>query len=183
MRITVLLLMSGLMMAAPSFAGTIQYEVNSLSGNQYKYIFSLFGMSFDANEELEIDFTPALFSSLSNQAVGNGFSGMLLQPNNPPGASGIYSAFTAAAVATPTGTFSVDVTFIGAGTPGDVPFYLNQYDANQSLLSTVQSGWTTTRVTQASGVPEPGSFWLAAIALLIACAKIVISRRRARSVV
>jgi len=150
--------------AANLVAGTIQYQIANLGGNEFRYTYSLTGFSFGPNQELQVEFNPTLFGTLSNPVAGPGFTAMVFQPNNPPGAAGDYSAFTATGVASPTGPFSVDVAFLGAGQPGNQNFFINQYDQNLNFLSTIASG-TTVPLGQAI-IPEPGTFALGVLGLI-----------------
>lgn len=179
MRTKLWLLILGGLSAVSAFGGSIiQYDVANLGGNKYSYTYSLSGLAFQAYQELDIRFDPALYSTLSNASVGNGFQGLILQPNNPPGAAGIYSAFTTTAIASPAGIFSVDFLYLGAGQPGPQEYYINLYDMDGYRVATTTSGWTTPN----SAVPEPSSFWLAAGGLLMGVA-VYTARRRSRATV
>ena len=89
---------------------------------------------------------------------------MVLQPDNPPGTAGDFRLFTSTG-ATVTGPFSIDFTFKGSGSPGSQPFFLNQYNVDGMLQSSTLLG-TTTASTQ-PGVPEPASFSLGCVALVV----------------
>jgi PEP-CTERM motif len=145
-------------------AGTIQYQVTNLGANLFRYTYTVNGFSFGPNQELQVAFNPTLFGTLSNPVAGPGFSAFVFQPNNPPGAPGDYSAFTATGVATPTGPFSVDVTFLGTGVPGSQQFFINQYNPDLIFMQELASG-TTQLVGQAT-IPEPGTLSLGVLGLI-----------------
>jgi hypothetical protein len=87
------------------------------------------------------------------------FDVLLLQPDNPPGSPGVYSAL--ALVDNPLlGPFSVDFTFLGSGAPGAQPFFINQLDASGNLVSS-EGGSTTP-------IPEPATVVFGFITLLTA---------------
>ena len=173
MRIKLCLLLWLGLLATVLQAGTIQYQAINLGGNQFQYSYLISGFTLQANQEIDIRFDPTLFGTLSNGVAGSDFSLLLLQPNNPPGASGDYAAFTAIANPSLAGPFRVDVTFLGSGQPGGQPFFINQYGSAHNFLFTDlnQSGTTV------SVIPEPGSFTLCGAGIILVCLWTV--RRRA----
>ena len=65
------------------------------------------------------------------------------------------------------GTFSIDFTFLGGGTPGAQAFRIDQYDAQGiNILNNVTSG-TTSLLT---AVPEPGTMMMGMVGLGLAYA-------------
>jgi len=165
MRIAFWLPVSAGLLAMNLSAATIQFGVSNLGSNLYQYDYMISGITFQANEELDIQFDPALYGVLSNGVAGSGFSLMLLQPNNPPGTTGVYSAYSLVNNPSLSGQFSVDFTYLGPGQPGSQAFLINQYNQNGTLVSTVASGETVS-LGQTS-VPEPVSFSLVGVGLLI----------------
>src|ERR1035437_5157974 len=77
-------LMAGNLRADP----IIQYQVTDLGGTSYRYDYALSGFNLLANDEIVIEFDPALYGTLSNGVAPAGFDLMLFQRNQPPGASG-----------------------------------------------------------------------------------------------
>jgi hypothetical protein len=149
---------------ASSLAGiTIDFQVSNLGSNVYRYTYLVSGFSFLTNQELDIRFNPALYGTLSNGVAGSGFNLVLLQPNNPPGAFGDYSALALVDNPSLAGPFRVDVTFLGSGQPGSQPFLVNQFDANHNLIGTIATGVT--------GIPEPVTFWLGGLGVLMMLAR------------
>jgi hypothetical protein len=164
-------------LAAPLLtAGTVEYQSTNLGQNIFRYTYSLSGFAFQQNEELAIEFNPALFGTLSNAQVGSGFMATLLPTNNPPGASGIYSALALVANPSLAGPFSVDVVYLGQGMPGAQAFSINQYDQDLNFITTLESGVTTP--LGAPAVPEPGTCSLIGAGLLAAAFGL---RRRRKS--
>lgn len=161
-------------LATNAFAGPIQFEVSGLGGNLYSYTYHVNGTQFQANEELDIRFDPALYGTLSNGVAGNAFSLLLLQPNNPPGTFGDYSALALMNLPAQPLVFSVTFAYLGNGQPGAQPYYLNLYDTAGQLISTLESGWTT---PVGGAVPEPGSLSLTGLALLMAGATWAVRRK------
>ena len=146
-------------------AGTIQYTVTPLGGNEYTYNYILGGFSLAQGNEVDIRFDPLLYSTLSNGVAGPDFTLLLLQPNNPPGAFGDYSASANVDNPSLAGPFSVDFEWLGSGLPGSQPYFINRYD--QTGQHVIEQGQTTLAGGN-NTVPEPGTFTLAAMALLIA---------------
>jgi hypothetical protein len=144
-------------------AGVINFQVSNLGLNSYRYTYVLTGSAFLTNQELDIQFDPALYSALSNGIAGSGFNLILLQPNNPPGLFGDYSVLALIDNPSLAGPFSVDFTFLGPGQPGAQPYSFNQLDANHKIVRTIESGTT--------GIPEPASFWLGCMGLLVVFVK------------
>lgn len=167
------------MLAVTMPAASVVYTVTDLqttNGNNqplYRYVYNLIGVPLQQNQALEIQFEVSQFAALSNPVApgtnNNPFSLLLFQPNSPPGAAGVYSLYAVLANPSMLGTFSVDVAFIGGGTPGSQQFFVNQYDSNQEFLSQVTSGFTS-----ASGVPEPSSVVMG----LTGLAAVYLARRR-----
>jgi hypothetical protein len=164
------------MLTANLYAATISSEVTVAgttgSGETlYRYTFSVLDVIFSPDTELAIEFDPALYGSLSNAAAPSEFDVLLLQPDNPPGASGFYSALALMSVPAPSGPFTVDFTFFGQGMPGGVlPFSINQLDASGNILDVVDSGLTS------NPIPEPATTGLALAGLL----SVVVARVAAR---
>lgn len=144
-------------------AGTIQYEAVDLGQDKFRISYSVSGFTFLENQELAIQFDPAFYESLSNGAGPAGFDIVLLQPNNPLGASGDFSAVALMDHPDWSGLFSVDVVFTKSGWPGEQSFTINQLDSNRIILSTIASEATVSAAT----VPEPATLLTAGMALLI----------------
>lgn len=165
MRINSGLLLVGAVLAAGSLpAATIQFDVTGLGPNSSRYNYFVSGITFQANQELDIRFDPARYSNLSNPMAGGGFNATVLQPNNPPGVFGDYSALALTNNPSLAGPFSVDFSFSGAGQPGPQPYSINQFDQSGNFVSTLETGVTSPRVI--TGVPEPASVTLCGIAVL-----------------
>lgn len=154
----VLLSVAGI--SARANASVINADITDLGSGNYRYTFDFSQLTLFANEEVEIEFAQNLFSLLFNGVAGIDFSLNLFQPNVPPGVHGSYSALATVNNPSLLGPFSVDVSFIGQGKPGSVPFLLNTFESPTGLyISTVDSGYLTI-----SGVPEPGTLLLFAVA-------------------
>lgn len=158
MRLSLRLALCTAVMASSMAAGTIHFVVTDLGGNSYRYTYLLSGFTFLANQELDIRFAPDLYSNLTNGVAGPGFDLLLLQPNNPPGVEGVYSALALINNPPLDGPFSVDFTYLGEGWPGPQPYYINQYDESGGFVGTLESGSTA--------IPEPATLGLAGAGLL-----------------
>jgi hypothetical protein len=156
-------------------ATTIQFQVTNLGQNLDRYTYFVSGITLQANQELDLRFSPSLYSNLTNGIAPSAYSLLLMQPNNPPGTSGDYRALALTNSPSLAGPFSVDFTFLGAGIPGPQPFFINQYSPSGLFLSTIESG-STTPFSQ-PGVPEPATFSLGCVALLVGGVFLKVRRR------
>ncbi len=145
-------------------AANVSFQITNLGSSNYRYDYTVSGIQFQVNQELDIRFNPALYSSLSNGVAPAGFDLLLLQPNNPPGAFGDYSAMALVNNPSLSGTFRVDVHFIGNGAPGGQPFFINQLDANGNIVAQLTTGNTT---APGGNVPEPAGWTLAGAGFLM----------------
>jgi hypothetical protein len=142
-------------------ATTVRFQVINLGSNSFTYNYSVSGIAFQQNEELDIRFDPALYGILSTPVAGPGFRLTLLQPNNPPGTFGDYDALAMINNPSITGPFGLNFTFLGTGQPGSQPFLINQFDQSGNFISTVEAGFTS------SSIPEPASLSLSVMGLLV----------------
>src|ERR1700730_12481356 len=106
-----LVILTGLLSVNLS-AATIDFSVSTVGVNPsgetlYRYLYSLAGVSLLNNQEVDIRFGPVLYGTLSNGVAPAGFNLQLLQPNNPPGASGDYSVLALLNNPPVSGVFSV----------------------------------------------------------------------------
>ena len=169
-------LLAGLLAGSMS-AASITFQTSDLGSNQFRITYTVTDFVFSLNQELDIEFDPALYLSLSNGVAPTGFDVLLLQPNNPPGTAGDFSSL--ALVANPgTGPFRVDATLVRPGQPGPQNFSINQLDANGVITSVVASGTATPVI---SGVPEPATLPLVGLALIAGPAWLMVRRRLKRT--
>jgi hypothetical protein len=176
------------LLAADLFGGAIIYEVTSLPSGMYgakveqrpfRYTYSVTGITVEMNQELDIRFDPALYGGLYNGVAPDGFLVTLLQPDNPPGFAGDYSVFALLENPPLAGLFSVDFIFLGPGEPGAQQFFINQYDASGRFLAAVASGMTAPSV--ADEVPEPSSFSICGLVVLMGGGWWAVRRRSGRT--
>src|SRR6478672_4816592 len=82
--------------ASSLFSATVQFQTTFLGTvngqSQFRDNYTLLDTALQTNQALDIDFDPALYGTLSNGQGPANFSILLLQPNNPPGAAGLFSA-------------------------------------------------------------------------------------------
>lgn len=149
-----------LLVALNLSAGTIRYTVTDLGANNYRYSYFVQGFDFLADQELDIRFDPTLYGSLSNGLASADFDLLLLQPDNPTGTDGDYSALALRDHPSLAGPFSVEFVFIGEGLPGPQPFFVNAFDTSGNIVE-IESGMTV------SAIPEPSSGALAVAAALM----------------
>ena len=152
-------------------ATTILYQASPLGGNVFQLTYLVNDLTFSANQELDIEFDPALFSLLSNGTAGSDFDLLLFQPNNPLGSVGLYAALALIDNPSLSSPFQVNAVYLGPGSPGPQRFSLAEFDGNRELRQVLQTGSTT----QSS--PEP-SVWSLTVLGLIACGACRASLRR-----
>src|SRR5438270_1746320 len=162
-RILCLLSLGTALLAGNLGAANVSFQITNLGQNLYQYNYTVSGIQFQVNQELDIRFDPSLYGTLSNGIAPAGFDLLLLQPNNPPGTFGDYSAMALLSNPSLSGTFSVDVRYLGAGAPGSQQFFINQLDVNGMLVSQVTTGTTA---SPGGSVPEPAGWTLAVAGLL-----------------
>src|ERR1035441_5795594 len=150
-----------ILLAGQLAAGTVGYQVSGLGGNVYRYEFFPSNLNLLTYQELDIQFDPTFFGSLFNGVADSDFRLLLLQPNNPPGAVGDYSALALVDSPSLAGPFSVDVRWLGSGVPGGLPYLLHQFDGSGQNLGTISSGSLVVET------PEPASWLLGGIGLVI----------------
>lgn len=131
-----------------------------------RYTYYANDITFLANQELDIEFSAGLYGVISNGQITPGFDLTLFQPNNPPGAPGLFSAFALQDVGPAEGPWSVEFTFLGPSRPGSQTFSINQFDGNGQFITTLETG-STVPAGSASDAPEPGTFGF--MGLVIVC--------------
>ena len=179
-------------------AGTIDFQIAQVIGPAsgsssavYTYTYSLSGFDFQFNgsvvNEVDIQFNPNDYGVLSNGHAGPDFDVLLLQPNNPPGATGDYSAEARVNHPSLAGIFSVDFTWIGPGSPLDPAvnaaqtYHINTYNntpGDPSFGDLISSTTGTTTPLVVSAVPEPSTVFLAVAGLIVFGAIVAVKRRR-----
>lgn len=177
MRITIWLSLWAGVVAGNLTAATIEYQVTNLGGTSYRYDYFISGVSFLMNQGFDIQFPYPQYGALSNGVAGSDFTLYLLQPNNPSGAPGHYTAVANMDGASLAASFRVDFVF-PSGVPGAQSFTIDQYDSLGGFVSNISSGTTTPFV---AGVPEPGSLGLVGLVLLMGLVIWTVRRRRVRA--
>jgi hypothetical protein len=197
-RVRLLVLTVAGLCGTPLVAGTIDFQISQVSSAAsgvsspvYTYTYAISGFDFQLNgsviNEVDIEFNPNDYGVLSNGRTGPDFNLLLLQPNNPPGAAGDYSAEATVDHSSLAGTFSVDFTWIGPGSPLDPDadltqtFHINTYNnipGDPSLGNLMSSTSGTTTPFAASAVPEPATVFLIAAGLITCGATQAVKRLR-----
>jgi hypothetical protein len=166
----------GILIAATLAAATIKVDVASLGvidggpGNPgtsvqlQRFTYHLSDIALQRDQELNIRFDPALFGPLSNPTAGPGYHVLLFQPNQPLGAFGDFSALSLVDQPGATSDFTVDFVYLGAGVVGPQPYFINQFEADGGF-ATLETGFTSQALP--SQVPEPATFALCGVALLL----------------
>jgi len=162
MRAACLLAVSAAATAGSLSAASVTFQISNLGSNDFRYDYLVSGIQFTQNEEFDVRFDPTLYGTLSNGQAPPGFDLLLLQPNNPPGTPGDYSAMALINNPSLSSGFHVTVHYLGTGTPGSQPYFINQLDASGRLLSVVDSGNTVA----VGAVPEPVGWTLAMAGIL-----------------
>ena len=145
--------------AAISYSSQPLGAANSDSGT-YRLTFDVRGVSFQAGQELDIRFDPSVYRVLSNAAGPSGFDILLIQPNNPLGAFGDFSALALRDFQSTSLRFSLDV--IASAAPSSQLFRINQLDSSGVVVRTLESGFTVV-----SDAPEPSTAGLISLAIAV----------------
>lgn len=132
-------------------AGTIDVSVSQDGPNLFTYTYTISGIDLLANQDIDIQFDQTIYATLSNGVADSDFNLVLLQPNNPPGSAGDYSALALVDHPSLAGPFSVEVSFLNGvvNPPASQPYLLEQF-SNGTYQSTFGNG-------SISIVPEPSS--------------------------
>lgn len=165
-----------LLFICPLFCGfapavSVRYNAQALGGDMFRLQYDVGDVTFSRNQELELRFHSSLFRSLSNPSGPAGFDILLIQPDNPLGAPGHFSALALADSPALTPPFSVDVRVFSNYFPGSHKFTINELDDRGVILRTVFEG------DAYEAAPEPSTVALTGTALLIACAAPACRRR------
>lgn len=129
----------------------------------YRYTYSFASLTLGEDTEVDIRFSPTVYGMLLNPVAPLGFDVLVLQPNNPPGTFGDYSALAMVDNPPLDGPFTVDFTLLGSAVPGSQQFFINQI-ADDGTVTRLDSGFTT----PIGAVPEPATFVLVAAGVLAA---------------
>jgi hypothetical protein len=146
-------------------AATLDYQV-SQSGNTGTYMYFWNGGPFAANTELDIRFDPGVFQSISNPSSHAGFDVRVFQPNSPPGATGILSLLSQVDNSVLDTAVTASFVLASGQTASAQQFFINEYDPVTGELIAVLDSGSTTPVSPGA-VPEPGTFALSCLGLLL----------------
>lgn len=157
----------GIAATSSAQAAYIQYTVNPLGGDLWKYDYTVVNDSpAQAFDEFTIYFDSSLYDTLSIEGAASGWDPIVGQADLGIPADGFYDALRLDGlmpVETLEDGFSVSFRFLSSGTPGAQPFDL----LNSSDFSLVSSGMT---VLDGDGninpVPEPSTYALLIVGLL-----------------
>ncbi len=155
-------------------AASITYDTSVVGTNGsgetvYRYVFNLQDVQLLLNQELNIGFAVATYQSLLNGVAPGQFDLLLLQPNQPFGADGVYSLFALVNQPSMLGEFRVDFTLVSGQSLAGLAFVVSQFDVNGGFLNTVTSGLTE--------IPEP-STWVLATSGMFFAGLMKVSRQR-----
>ena len=157
------------LIATPAVYGTtiqfnsVQVGTDASQNPIDRLTYSVTGLTLDTNEFLDIQFNPAMYGTLSNPMVSNQLTATVLEPNAGFTGDFLLSAVSNGTVVT--GPFSIDVDFLGSGTPGPQSYFVYTVDASGQVLDLIASG-NTIPVNQ-TVAPEPKSVGLGALALAL----------------
>jgi len=158
-----LVLIQGILLSISALAATIQFDVVTVGTTAgmpepnppvQRYRYFVKDLPLLAYQEVDIVFSPLLYEHISNGTGGPGVDILLFQPNDPLGATGLFTAMALQDHPNLDTPLSVDFTFLGTGRPGSQPFVINQFDATGKFIATVASGETV--VAAVGEIPEPG---------------------------
>jgi hypothetical protein len=152
----------------PAQATIIEYDLEAMNGETWRYNYYVTNDTLDAPiEEFSIWFDWSLFGDLGFSLAPAGWDPIAIQPDVNLPHDGLYDALALGGGLLPGSTlggFSLQFTWLGAGTPGSQAFdILNPLD-----FSVLDTGMTRLRVTTPPvGVPEPDTLALLSAALLL----------------
>jgi hypothetical protein len=157
-------LMLCLIWAPHSNAITIQYQALDLADTTpgqdlWQYNYQLSDATFAAGQGFSIFFDPTLYDALQNNppVVNADWDVITLQPDPLLPDAGLYDALALNDGASLADRFTVDFTWLGAGTPGAQNYVM--YD---NMFSTIESGTSIPTVA----VPEPATALLMGVGLI-----------------
>ena len=167
---------TALAFATPARAQSVQYDVSSLGANAWRYSYVIVNSSPTLQfDEVTIYFDVGSFQSLSLAATPAAWDPLVIQPDSAIPADGfldvIHPGGPVAMGASFSG-FSIDLAYLGTGTPGAQRFEL--YDSSDFSLRYV--GETT--LQDISPVPEAPT--LALLLVGLAAGAKTVKRRASR---
>jgi hypothetical protein len=164
--------------ASEAQAIAIQFDSTNVTGDVWKYTYSVTDFIFGSDQVLFIDFDSKLYSDLQDPAPAPNadWSTLTFGTNTPtPGIDGdlppgSFIALPRVDKPSLADPFTVTFTWLGTGTPGSQHFDVFRVDGDFNVLEVSASG-------QTSPVPEPGTLGLMAIGIALAGRR---ARRRQR---
>lgn len=164
----VVLLVCGLVgSAVPAQATIIGFEAIdeldlSPGDDLWSYRFFVSDVVFDAGQGFSVYFDPTLYGFIqAPPPVNADWDVIAFQPDDPPGAEGIYDALALVSGASLLDAFTVTFVWLGGGAPGPQAFTINEFDSAGGI-SFLETGETT---PLAARVPEPASWILVALGI------------------
>ena len=148
----------------------------------WEYTYRVSGALFAENTAFEILFDPALYANLENPApfVNGDWDILTLEPDPLLPDVGRYSALALTNGASLTDPFTLNMVWLGAPgtTPGIQPFEINEFNAQGTLVLTVETGETSAPSGEPQPVPEPGTVALLGVGLGLLSTRILRSGRK-----
>jgi len=148
-----------------SFATSITYEATQLSGNTWRYDYTVDNDTLGAAiGELTFYFGLGDYANLGPLAMPSGWDGFIAQPDPLLPDDGFIDLLALDGGLAPgqsLGGFSIVFNWLAAGTPGSQPF-----DIIEAISFTTLESSSTALATPATPVPEPPALLLFLIGLL-----------------
>jgi len=158
-----------------SFAATISYSVQQLSGNRWTYEYDVSAQASDSEiREFTIFFDRNLFSHLQVMDTPAQWDSLVVQPDQALASNGFFDALALGAGLAPgdsVGGFRIAFDFLGTGTPGDQSFDIVDPDT----FETLSSGRTSSSTPPPHDLPEPSPFMLMALPIAALLARRALS--------
>jgi hypothetical protein len=162
--------------AAPASATLVEYDVSNISGDTWRYDYTVTNDSLSSSlDEFTVFFQLGEYQDISFGLAADGWDPLAIQPDPLLPDDGYYDALALIEGLAPGATlggFSATFTWLGTGTPGSQPFDI----VDPITIATLDSGMTRLRGTSEppTSVPEPGGV------VLLAAGLIIVAMRRMR---